>query len=166
MARYSKEYKESLVCKVLNHPERSIRLVAREEKISVSTLHSWVQRAKDGGKGALSGAGRSKEQQEWTSSQKLQALLDTAALVGDNLNQYCREQGLYKQQLDQWRQQFMKQPDRTEQQQQANAIKELRQKNKELQKELRRKEKALAEASALLVMKKKADLIWPDHEDD
>lgn len=45
-------------------------------------------------------------------------------------------------------------------------LKKLRDQNKQLQKELRRKEKALAEASALLIMKKKADLIWGVEEDD
>jgi ribosomal protein L4 len=35
-----------------------------------------------------------------------------------------------------------------------------------LKKELNRKEKALAEASALLILKKKADLIWGDGEGD
>ena len=37
--------------------------------------------------------------------------------------------------------------------------------NKTLKKELRRKEKALAEAAALLVLKKKADALWGDVED-
>jgi hypothetical protein len=35
-----------------------------------------------------------------------------------------------------------------------------------LEKELRRKEKALAEASALLLLKKKMDAIWGDQEED
>ncbi len=38
--------------------------------------------------------------------------------------------------------------------------------NKRLKKELIRKEKALAEMAALLVLKKKADEIWGDKEDD
>ena len=37
---------------------------------------------------------------------------------------------------------------------------------RELEKELRRKDKALAEASALLVLKKKAQAIWGDEDDD
>jgi len=39
-------------------------------------------------------------------------------------------------------------------------------KNKKLESELRRKDKALAEASALLILKKKANLIWGESEDD
>jgi len=37
---------------------------------------------------------------------------------------------------------------------------------KQLEKEIRRKDKALAEVSALLVLKKKADLIWGSEEDE
>ena len=39
-------------------------------------------------------------------------------------------------------------------------MKKLKIENTKLHQDLRRKEKALAEASALLIMKKKADLIW------
>ena len=44
-------------------------------------------------------------------------------------------------------------------------LKVLKEDNRRLQRELRRKEKALAEASTLLIMKKKADLIWGEDED-
>jgi hypothetical protein len=43
---------------------------------------------------------------------------------------------------------------------------ELKQKTKALEKELTRKEKALAETAALLVLKKKAQELWGDQEDD
>jgi len=43
---------------------------------------------------------------------------------------------------------------------------EMKAKNKKLESELRRKDKALAEASALLILKKKADLIWGENADD
>ena len=36
----------------------------------------------------------------------------------------------------------------------------------ELKKDLNRKDKALAEVSALLIMKKKANFLWGDNEDD
>jgi hypothetical protein len=36
---------------------------------------------------------------------------------------------------------------------------------RELERELQRKEKALAEAAALLVLRKKAQAIWGDRED-
>ena len=42
----------------------------------------------------------------------------------------------------------------------------LKKEKKELEKELRRKEKALAEMAALVTLKKKANAIWGDREDD
>lgn len=45
-------------------------------------------------------------------------------------------------------------------------LKELKNENKKLSRELRRKEKALAEAAALLVLKKKADAYWGVDEED
>jgi hypothetical protein len=41
----------------------------------------------------------------------------------------------------------------------------LKAENKRLHQELRRKDSVLAEAAALLIMKKKADLIWGESED-
>jgi transposase len=45
-------------------------------------------------------------------------------------------------------------------------VKVLRLENNELKKNLNRKDRALAETTALLVLKKKADAIWGDNEDD
>jgi transposase len=54
--------------------------------------------------------------------------------------------------------------------QQANQMQQdIRQKEREikqLSKELRRKESALAETAALLVLRKKAQAIWGDNEDE
>ena len=47
-----------------------------------------------------------------------------------------------------------------------NQLKEEIEKSKSLEKELKRKEKALAEAAALLVLRKKAQAIWGDPEED
>ena len=45
-------------------------------------------------------------------------------------------------------------------------LKALREENKRLKKDLRRKESALAEASALLILKKKSEIIWGETEGD
>ena len=51
------------------------------------------------------------------------------------------------------------------QRQTKNSVQERKEKEK-LEKELARKEKALAEAAALLVLRKKADAIWGTDEED
>lgn len=45
-------------------------------------------------------------------------------------------------------------------------LKDSQKERKKLEKELQRKEKALAEAAALLVLSKKANVIWGDPEDE
>jgi hypothetical protein len=49
---------------------------------------------------------------------------------------------------------------------QRQQSKEDRKRIQQLEKELQRKEKALAEAAALLILRKKAQAIWGDKEDD
>ena len=49
---------------------------------------------------------------------------------------------------------------------QSEEVKNLKKENKNLKKDLNRKEKALAETAALLVLKKKAQEIWGEPEDD
>jgi len=76
---------------------------------------------------------------------------------------YCRQHGIYSMHLKEWENDFMKQ-DMPDQKYKAENI-ALRKKNADLERELRRKEKALAEAAALLVLKKKADVIWGEDGD-
>lgn len=72
---------------------------------------------------------------------------------------WCREQGLYVQQLDSWRQAFESMDDAGPRKSRSNTAQE-RKNLAKLQKELERKDKALAEAAALLVLSKKAQAIW------
>ena len=51
------------------------------------------------------------------------------------------------------------------QNEQAHEIKSLRAENNALKQDLCRKDKALAETAALLIIKKKAHLIWGNYED-
>ncbi|CAM4430161.1 MAG: hypothetical protein LEGION0398_MBIBDBAK_01336 [Legionellaceae bacterium] len=89
----------------------------------------------------------------------------TATLDEAAIGAYCREQGIYHFQLTQWKETFMTQ--RTEINKEIVAeLKALREENKRLKKDLRRKESALAEASALLILKKKSEIIWGETEGD
>ncbi len=84
------------------------------------------------------------------------------------LSAYCRERGLYPEHIQAWREacELANDWDRS----QNKRFKEIRKADgkqiKELQRDLRRKEKALAETAALLVLRKKAQAIWGDAEDD
>src|SRR3546814_4545595 len=78
---------------------------------------------------------------------------------------YCREHGLYPEQLEAWKQAFEAMDAGSTSADKAQLTAE-RKKSRKLEKELLRKERALAEAAALLTLSKKAQAIWGDGEDD
>lgn len=169
MVKFSRELKESLVAKILNEPKQSIRSVALESGVGISSLHGWVQKAKEGvgSKKSLMDETIDRCPQEWSSAQRLEAVIESGSLSEEELHHYCRRQGIYKSQLDQWKQDIMSVKEPSDSVKKLTSeLKALRDENKQLQRELNRKEKALVEASALLLLKKKADLIWPVNEDD
>lgn len=84
------------------------------------------------------------------------------------LAEYCRQRGLYPEQVKAWRAACEQATDweRESAQQLSQAVRQEKQRNKELERELNRKEKALAETAALLILRKKAQAIWGDGEDE
>ena len=75
---------------------------------------------------------------------------------------YCRTHGIYSNHLNDWKKQILEglggvsvstKELKAENQQVTNE-------NKQLKRDLHRKDKALAEVSALLIFKKKVDLLW------
>ena len=84
------------------------------------------------------------------------------------LSEYCRKKGIYPGQVQRWKEAALTGYDLDEQIQhrKSNARKEDKRKIKRLASELRRKDKALAETAALLVLRKKAQAIWGESEED
>lgn len=79
---------------------------------------------------------------------------------------WCREHGVYPQELEQWRQsatQALVAPE--EGRASGRETRADRRRIKELERELRRKDKALAETAALLVLSKKLEAIFQRDED-
>ena len=101
-----------------------------------------------------------KRPQDWSAEEKLAAVLEAAALSEENLGVFLRTRGLHDAQLQQWRDQMLIGLE-------PKAVKRSESKRiHALEKELRRKDMALAETAALLVLKKKAQEIWGDEDDD
>lgn len=105
-----------------------------------------------------------KRPQGWTREQRLEALLATHGLAEQALGAWCRERGIHTHHLAQWRRELVE--GSSEKAAGVSEARALRQENRALKKELRRKDKALAETTALLVLKKKATSIWGEIEDD
>ena len=84
------------------------------------------------------------------------------------LSEYCRKKGLYKEQIETWRSACLSANGReSDQAKQLNQVlKEEKKRAKTLEQDLRKKEKALAEAAAILLLRKKAQAIWGDPEEE
>lgn len=125
--------------------------VAREIGVSVDTLERWRS-------DALSMPAR---ERAWTAAARFEVVLSTAAMDETARNAWCREHGVYPQELAQWRTaatQALAEPE--EARASPRQTKQDQRRIKELERELRRKEKALAEAAALLVLSKKLGAIF------
>lgn len=165
MNHLSLEAKEAIVLKAINQNGATIKSIAKSHNVGYSSLQKWIKRYREG-------LPLSKRKQAGTPSSQLSRtgqlnhLLATHDLDEVSLGKYCRKHGLYSYQLAEWRELLVKTPKAGKTQQEKSELKKLKDENKRLQKELRHKEKALAEASALLILKKKADLIWGVDEED
>jgi transposase-like protein len=151
LARYGQEFKDRAVARLLPPESAAVEVVAREIGVSTSTLERW--RAD-----ALSMPAR---ERAWTAPARFEAVLTTAALDAGSRNAWCREHGVYPQELERWRQaatQALAEPEEVRASPQQT--KQDRRRIAELERELRRKDKALAETAALLVLSKKVAAIF------
>ena len=162
--RYSAERKEAVLKKMLPPNDRGIREIAEEEGITEATLYHWRKAARAEGRLLPEG---DQTPEGWTAVDKFAAVVETAALNEAELSAWCRERGLYPEQIQQWRRACEQANDwyRTQNDRLKAARKADQQRLKELERALKKKEKALAETAALLVLSKKAAAIWGDGED-
>ncbi len=165
MPRYSKELRDSLMARILSDEDINIPELSRETGIHENTLRKWKTGAKKNG---ISPSSKNKTADKWSTQDKFTIVLETAALSEIELSEYCRRKGLYPEQVKSWKDACLQANGGVAQEaQRLNS--ELKQKEaeyKKLEKELRRKEKALAEVAALLVLRKNADAIWGDNEEE
>jgi transposase-like protein len=103
-----------------------------------------------------------KSPRQWTIQERYDATLHAVSLTGEKYGEWLRTQGLRSDDIDTWKRELRTMTSSTKDKEE---IRELRKKNKELERELYRKDKALAEVSALLVLKKKVNLLWGGSED-
>ena len=162
---YSPERKEAVLKKMLPPNNLSIAELAKQEGISEATLYGWRQQARNTGQ-LMPNSDNSPE--GWTSRDKFAAVLRTAGMSQAEVAEYCRQQGLYPEQLSLWRTACEQANDwnQASERQLKEATKADRKRLKQLEKELNRKDKALAEAAALLVLRKKLNAMHEDHGDD
>ena len=164
MIRYSPEYKRLIVQKVLEQPNATIDDVANEMNISRASLFRWMK---------VYGASNSGLERrrikptEWSTAQRLRALLESQHLTENELGEYLRKNGLFYGDLIAWKSEIL---DEVKKNRKINTIPTTEasylRRIRALEKELKMKEMALREATAIIALKKKAALIWGEVEDE
>ena len=152
--RYSAGFKEQALVKVYSRSnDQTIELIANELNINVTTLKDWMRQSKKASNNAASPT--STRPMDWSPEERLAALQQSYGLLGEDLNAWCRERGVFAHQLEQWKSNFCSHVEVGGQREELSALRALKVENKSLERELLRKDKALAEAAALLVLQKK-----------
>ena len=170
---YSDSFRTKLVQKMLLPNARPVSALAREAGLPEGTLYRWKKEIILGGMSADPDDKTSpptKPPQQWSAEEKLAVVLEAAGVPEAELGAFLRRKGLHAAQLAEWRKQVTEgavaalqgrggKVDRKAANVEARRV-------RDLERELRRKDKALAEAAALLILKKKAQAIWGDEGDD
>jgi transposase-like protein len=160
----SEEFRRAAVEKLRSRGSRTVEEVARVVGVSSWSLYQWAKRYGND-QGIVR---RNRRPGERSAQEKLQAVIEFEGLEGEKQGEYLRREGLNSDHIAAWKKSMEaglesggggNQATRMERAQDKRTI-------KELEKELRRKDRALAETTALLVLKKKADLIWGNGENE
>ena len=163
MRGYSREMKEVMIAKMYSLGRPSYLQLAKETGIGHSTLHKWVKSF-----GSEVHLKQQKRPQDWDAAERLQAVLETQNLDEAKFGEYLRRNGLHSHDIEAWKLEAIAATKITQRGRPKldPELVALRQENERLTKNLRRKDKALAEASALIILKKRAEEIWGKGEDD
>jgi len=168
MRCYSETVKTDLRRRMSPPTRQSVAQISKELGIHLATLYAWRKAWRLQGEVVPASE---KAPETWSTADKFTVVLESAGLNATELGAFCRERGLYPEQVDRWRQ--------AAQDANANSMltmtdqKDLEKRHqqdqreiKRLQQELRRKDKALAEAAALLMASKKIQAYWGEDGED
>ncbi len=173
---YTDMFKRKMVQKLTGPNAQSALALSKQVDVSQTTLSRWLRKA---GLETCSNIQTNtqntlqkrqpvtpKSPNTWTPEEKLKTVLEAATLSDEQLGAFLRSKGLHETHLTQWRLQMLnglgKQHPSPKTKKNISDSRQI----KVLEKELLRKDKALAETAALLVLKKKAQEIWGDGDDN
>ena len=128
--------------------------------MSQPTLSRWVRERR---LGAMSEK-QPKRCRAWTAAEKLRVVQEASKLSDDELGVFLRREGLHQPQLEEWTNSALAglSPPKRSSRTKSPEAKRI----ETLERELRRKDKALAEVTALLVLKKKLEAYYGVEDND
>ncbi len=164
---YPDTFKRRMVSRLSGAGAMSATALSQDVGVSQGTLSRWLREA-----GSIEAMSKNKSNsahqspREWSIEKKIRVVYEAMLLSDDELGEFLRREGLHEVQLHEMRQAVEEALSGGK----KRAAKKSRidaKKIKKLERELIRKEKALAEVTALLVLKKKLDAYYlGDEESD
>jgi transposase-like protein len=130
----------------------SARQLASETGLRQQTLSRWRQEAS-----SLPVMAAKRSRRDWSIEEKIRILAKASTLTGAELMGCLQREGVLQAEYDQWRLALSEE---------GRASLATTKRMRAVERELARKEKALAEAAALLVLKKKVQALEEDEDVD
>jgi transposase len=180
--QYSEKFKQRMLERLTGPKAISASQLSKENNVGQSTLSKWLTKSK-----AITvrtnvsvkkdEPSEDRRPQDWSVEEKLELVLEAAAIPEAELGAFLRGKGIHEADLTGWRSAVMegartnladdqRKRDGKPRAAESKQIKALMKQVEALEKELNRKEKALAEAAALLILKKKLQALHLDEDDD
>lgn len=161
MARYSEDFKKSIVKKILLPGSPGISTISEDSGISIPTLYNWIRKLREDVEMNMEGVNLG----DRSILEKQELLLEAASISEAQRGAWLREKGIHEEQLKLWRTE-VREALKYNRKLERSEILILKKQNKQLENELNKKNKALADMTTLLALKKKLEGIWfePDEE--
>ncbi len=101
MRRYSEAGKADVRRRMSPPQRQSVVRISEELGIHVITLYKWRKSWRLQGEVVPASE---KDPEGWSATDKFKVVLETAGLNATELSAYCRERGLFPEQVERWRQ--------------------------------------------------------------
>ena len=155
MGKYSTDVKRIALEKIFQ-PGACLTDISDEMQIPRITLYVWMRSAQNGT------MRKRNRRTNMTIVEKQALVIEARKLRDEELGLWLREKGLHESSIDAWEREINSVLSMHDQS--ASSRSDECARIKELEGELRRKDKALAEMSALIVLKKKLEILFGEEE--
>ena len=176
MTEYTEGFRARMVERMTGPGAISANALSREVGIHQPTLSRWLREA-----GTVASVSKKKSKsrpkpksaspaasppKQWTAEEKFRVVLAAASVSEQDLGEFLRREGLHEEDLERFREEVRSAAIAGLTPAKKAARGDEQKRIKDLERELKRKEAALAEAAALLVLRKKAGALWGGEGED
>ena len=158
LTSYSTNVKRTALEKILGPSKMPVSEVSKQMGINKRTLYGWIIRARNGD---MNGKKRRSNKHQIQIQEKYKTVLEYKKLSEEDIGKWLREKGYREDQIKLWEKEIEVALEKIDTEPSREIEKELH----VLKKELLRKDRALAEVSALLILKKKLNILMGIEED-